>query len=71
VFHDRSKHIRSDILYQGYGTEGSSEAPVRDYRGSGCGRVHQAVVEDEVRVLQGQAWCGPSSEGVTGGTHPT
>jgi hypothetical protein len=39
---------RSDTTYQGYGTEGSSEALVRDYRGSGCGCVHQAVVEDEV-----------------------
>jgi hypothetical protein len=28
-------------------------------------------MEHEVRVLQGQAWCGPSSKEVTSGTHPT
>jgi hypothetical protein len=46
-------------------------APIHDYQGSSCRCVHQGVVKDEVRVLQGQAWCGSYLEGVTGGAHPT
>jgi hypothetical protein len=49
VFHDRTKHI--EIIYQGYGAKGGSEAPVHDNQGAGCRRVDQATVEDEVQAL--------------------
>jgi hypothetical protein len=45
VFHERSKHIEIKYHYiRGYGVEGSSEAPVRDYRGAGYRRVDQETV---------------------------
>jgi hypothetical protein len=35
-----------------------------DYIGSSCGCVYQAIVKDEVRVIQGESQHSPSSEGL-------
>jgi hypothetical protein len=49
VVYTRSKHI--EIRYYYISDMMQKEAvrlEFRDYRGSGCGRVYQAVVEDEI-----------------------
>jgi hypothetical protein len=74
MFHERSKHIEIKYYF------------IRDMVQRGSVRIQFMITEDQVadvfakpfsrtkfkvRVLQVQAWCGPSSKGVTGETHPT
>jgi hypothetical protein len=49
VVYDRSKHIEIRYYYiRDIVQKGAVRLQFRDYRGSSCGRVYQAVVEDEV-----------------------
>ena len=62
VFHDKSKHI--EIKYQYIRDMVEKGASLHCYGGADRGRIGQALVQAEVGVLQRQAWCGPSQEGV-------
>jgi hypothetical protein len=65
MVYDRLKHIEIRYYYiRDIVQKGAMRLQFRDYRGSSCIRVYQDTVEDEVRVLQGQAQRNPSSEGV-------
>ena len=65
VVYDKSKHIKIIYYYiRDIVQKGAMRLQFSDYRGSSCGRFYQPIVEDEVCVLQGQAWIGPSLEGV-------
>ena len=65
MFHDKSKHI--EIKYQYIRDMVEKGASLHCYGGADRGCIDQALVQAEVGVLQRQAWCGPSQEGVIRG----
>jgi hypothetical protein len=62
IVYDRLKHIEIEYYYiRDMVHKGEVRLQFRDYIGSSCRCVYQAVVEDEVQLLQGQSWHGRSS----------